>query len=109
MQRHHLPEAFDHGFEKVKFGECIACSLQEQHGNADIGEMFCPIAGRLSRGVQRKAEERQSLYAGERRDRLRLRRPPPPERSPTCDHRQSPPPPPRFPPPRPPPPIRPPP
>jgi hypothetical protein len=46
----------------------------------DIGQVFGPIAGRLACRMQRKAQERQSMDAIERRRRLRLRRHAPAER-----------------------------
>jgi hypothetical protein len=41
-----------------------------------LGEVVGPIAGRLARRVQWKAQERKTVNAGQRCGRLRLRRHP---------------------------------
>ena len=89
MQRRRLAQPLDDGFEQVKFRQRIARPLQEQHGDPDVGEMLRPVAGRFSRRVQRKAEEREPAHAGQRLDRLRLRRHAAAERFAARDQRQS--------------------
>ena len=73
MQRRPRPEALDHGFEQRQLRELVVGALHEQHRDLDIGEVFGAIVGRLAGRMQRKAEKRQPVDAGERRCRLRLR------------------------------------
>ena len=72
MQRRRRPEVFDDGFEQLHVSQIIAGALHKQHRNMDIGQMFRPIGRRLARRMQRKAQEGQSMDAGQRLKRLRL-------------------------------------
>lgn len=73
MQRSRWPEAFDDRLQQAHLRQTIAAALHEQHRDPDIGKVLGAIARRLARRMQRKAEERQSIDAIERRARLRLR------------------------------------
>jgi hypothetical protein len=54
-------------------GERIASPLQEQHREADVVKVTCPLDVRLACRVQRKAHEHQPAYAVKRMQSLRLR------------------------------------
>ena len=69
-----VPSAVDDGPQPAEVGELVARPLQEQHRNVDVREMRGALVGRLARGVQREAEEHEPANAGDRRNRLRLRR-----------------------------------
>src|SRR6187431_3164850 len=51
------PERLAHRLELVEFGERVACPLQEQHRDSDVGEMFGALGRRFLGGMHWKPEE----------------------------------------------------
>ena len=75
MQRGRRPEAVPPSARAASVPQaCRWVPCRNSIGTCDIGKMLGPLVGWLVGRMQRKAQERQSADAGERRDRLRLRR-----------------------------------
>ena len=72
-QRGALAEAFAERSEQRNIGERIMRPLQEEHGDADLGEVCRALVGRLARRMEREAEKGEAAHAGQRALGLRLR------------------------------------
>ena len=74
FQRHARTQRIDQGKQQPRVRQGVACPLQKQHWDINVGQMSCPLVRRLVRGMQWKPEEDQPSHARQRRCRLRLRR-----------------------------------
>ena len=72
LQRCKGAELFAKRLKLIERRQCIAGTLQEQHRDLYVKQMFCPILRWTAGRMKRKSEERESPHALQRSFRLRL-------------------------------------
>src|SRR5438067_233807 len=74
--------------QEPRVGQFVARPLQEEHRHAHLAQVVGPLGRRLTRGMERKADEGEPHHARQRRAGLCLRRHAAAERLPAHDERQ---------------------
>ena len=65
VQGRALSQAVRHRAQELQIRQFVAGTLEEEHGQGDLGKVVCPLGSGATRGMEREAHEDQASHAFE--------------------------------------------